>query len=129
MRGQPRSRASDEQRTAVWELLDAAALDGRLDPLEHFERTRAIPSSRYVDELRVLIDDLEGDRDGPGPVESQRSGGTQRTSDGSNTRGQFTYEAGNGRQLAYLPPDREPRGPGRIRGRGPLIAARARPWA
>lgn len=125
MRGQPRSRASDEQRTAVWEWLDAAVLDGRLDPLEHLERTRAIPSSRYVDELRVLIADLPDDHDDPGPGESQRGGGTQRTSGGSNTRGQFTYEAGNGRQLAYLPPGREPRGPARLRGRGPLIAAGA----
>ena len=125
MRGQQRSRASDEQRAAVWELLDAAALDGRLDPLEHLERTRAIPHSRYVDELRVLVDDLPDGHDDPGPGESQRGGGTQRTSGGSNTRGQFTYEAGNGRQLVYLPPDRETRGPARLRGRGPLITAGA----
>lgn len=111
MRRPPRSRASDAERTAVWELLDAAYADGRLDPLEHLERTRAIPHSRYVDELRVLIDDLGLD--------------AARTARGSSRRGRFTYEAGNGRQLAYLPPDRGPRWPGWLRGHWPLIAAGA----
>lgn len=58
--GAPPTRASDAQRAAVWELLDAAASEGRLDPLEHHERTRAVPGAVYVDELRPLIADLRG---------------------------------------------------------------------
>lgn len=58
--GAPPTRASDAQRAAVWALLDAAASEGRLDPLEHHERTRAVPGAVYVDELRPLIADLHG---------------------------------------------------------------------
>lgn len=57
---QPRLRASDAQRTAVWEVIDAAFADGKLDHFEHFERTRAASRAKFVDELRPLITDLRG---------------------------------------------------------------------
>lgn len=56
----PRTRASDAQRTAVLEALDAAFADGRLSRLEHLERTRLGVRSKFVDELRPLVADLRG---------------------------------------------------------------------
>lgn len=56
----PRARASDPQRTAVLEALDAAFTDGRLSSFEHFERTRTATRARFIDELRPLVADLRG---------------------------------------------------------------------
>lgn len=58
-----RSRASDAQRTAVLQALDAAFAEGRLDHFEHFERTRTATRAKYVDDLRPLVADLRGGDD------------------------------------------------------------------
>ena len=58
--GVPRPRASDAQRTAVLQALDAAFTDGRLSSFEHFERARTATRATYIDELRPLVADLRG---------------------------------------------------------------------
>lgn len=79
---QPRPRASDAQRTAVWEVLDSAFADGRLDHFEHFERTRTASRAKFVDELHPLIADLRGGDAGLGldtAARTEAGAGTQRT--------------------------------------------------
>ena len=58
--GTPRPRASDAQRTAVLQALDAAFTDGRISSFEHFERARTATRATYIDELRPLVADLRG---------------------------------------------------------------------
>lgn len=58
-----RPRASDAQRTAVLHALDDAFAAGRLDHLEHFERTRTATRAKFIDELRPLVADLRGGDD------------------------------------------------------------------
>lgn len=76
--GSRRTRASDAQRTHVWQALDDAFAEGRLSHFEHFERTRTTSRAKYVDELRPLIADLRGgdadlglDPDPPEPDETE----------------------------------------------------------
>lgn len=79
--GRPRPRASDAQRTAVLEALDAAFTDGRLSSFEHYERTRTATRTRFIDELRPLVADLRGgDADlGLGDPDADESPGSDQT--------------------------------------------------
>lgn len=78
-----RNRASDAQRAAVHQALDKAFAAGRLDHFEHFERTRTATKSKYVDELRPLVEDIRESHDdlglgNSGPAAGNR-GGTQQS--------------------------------------------------
>lgn len=70
---QHRIRASDPQRVAAWEQLDAAAADGRLDPLDHLRLGWQVRSSGYVDELRAILADLPAPARSPSEVAGTRS--------------------------------------------------------
>ncbi|MER6946801.1 DUF1707 domain-containing protein [Nonomuraea sp. NPDC000554] len=54
----PALRASDADRDRVIELLRAAVVDGRLDPVEFDERLDAALAARTIDALAPLVTDL-----------------------------------------------------------------------
>lgn len=55
----PRTLATQDRRAAVWSILDAARISGRIGDLEHHDRSRTAGLSEYDDELRHLVADLE----------------------------------------------------------------------
>ncbi|MBV7281354.1 DUF1707 domain-containing protein [Corynebacterium sp. TAE3-ERU30] len=56
----PRLRASDHDRSRVLDYLAHAYADGRLDYSEFDERSSAASTSRFMDELSPLLEDLGG---------------------------------------------------------------------
>ncbi|WP_151640345.1 DUF1707 domain-containing protein [Corynebacterium sp. 11A] len=56
----PRLRASDYDRSRVLDYLAQAYADGRLDYSEFDERSSAASTSRFMDELSPLLEDLGG---------------------------------------------------------------------
>jgi hypothetical protein len=70
----PTVRASDAERDAVAELLNAALAEGRLDPAEHAERLDAVYAAKTRAELEPVVADLPADAapDPSAPVQGSR---------------------------------------------------------
>lgn len=88
-RGSRRSRASDAQRTAVLEAIDAAFTQGKLDHFEHFERTRVATKAKFVDELRPLVSDLRGGDADLGLGDPQPDESDQKSGPGHSSQSRF----------------------------------------
>lgn len=78
----PTLRASDAERDAVAELLNAALAEGRLDPAEHSERLDAVYAAKTRAELEPVVADIPADA---APEPSAPVQGPQRVVDAEPT--------------------------------------------